>query len=140
MASENRRKRILVTAVNGDLGQAVLKALRLNPRRYVLYGSDATWPGVGEQFLTGEFHRVPMALDHPEVYLAEMERLTYAWGLDAVVPCSEQEIHVLGVLGDPPQLAGGIPVICQSPMFFDHWSDKLLAMIALQASPRDGSL
>ena len=114
---------VLVTAVGGDLGQAVIKALRLGRLPWALHGCDLAADGYGAAF-AASYEAVPAANapDYAERLLAICRRK----GIEAVVPASEEEIAALG-----PRV-GGIPVISQPAAWRSVFGDKLLSMQALQ--------
>ena len=54
--------KVLVTAAGGDLGQAIVKCLRLGSRSYEVHGSDMQDGGVSTLFVD-RCHRLPAARD-----------------------------------------------------------------------------
>ena len=56
------RIRVLVTAVGADLGQALVKSLRVGKEDFEISGCDADASGVGQAFVS-RFHTVPAASD-----------------------------------------------------------------------------
>jgi len=120
--------RILVTAVGGDLGQALIKALRLSKRSIGCYGCDMDGEGIGGAFVDS-FVVVPRA-DDPR-YVDVLDRLCSSKNIHAIVPGSESEIYVLSRLGRPPRLPGGAAIICQDASWIDTYGDKLACMNAL---------
>ena len=120
---------VLVTAVGGDLGQALVKALRLSPQNIALYGCDMDGAGVGSAFLDS-FHVVPRA-DDP-TYIEAMDHLCRSLEAHAVLPGSEPEIHILSRLGSPPKLPCGIPIVCQEASWIEAYGDKLTCVKLLQ--------
>ena len=119
---------VLVTGVGGDLGQALVKALRLSTRPIVCHGSDADEAGVGAVFVES-FQILPRAEDPS--YVNVLDRVCGALGVDVVIPGSEQEIAVLSQLGQPPRLPSGIRVICQQWRWIERYGDKLTCMQTL---------
>jgi carbamoyl-phosphate synthase large subunit len=116
--------RLLITAVNGTLGQAVVKALRLQPEKYFLAGCDAT-DGLGRNFVD-RFFSVPMASDAG--YLPTLEKICREQSISAVVPASEAEI---AALSPACRIASSIPVVCQPAAWIETFGDKLNCMNAL---------
>jgi carbamoyl-phosphate synthase large subunit len=116
--------RLLVTAVNGTLGQAVVKALRLQPEKYFLAGCDAT-DGIGRNFVD-RFYMVPLAGDGK--YLSALAKICREQSISAVVPASEAEISVLSAVR---AIASNIPVVCQPAEWIETFGDKLNCMNAL---------
>jgi len=121
--------RILVTAVGGDFGQALVKALRVSTKPVVCHGCDMDGAGVGSAFVDS-FHVVPRAND--PTYVEFLDRLCCSLTVDAVVPGSEPEIYILARLGNPPTLPCGIPVVCQEASWLDVYGDKLTCMRTLR--------
>ena len=122
-----RPTRVLVTGVGGDLGQALVKALRLTHAPVEVYGCDMDSRSVGEVFVD-EFCVVPPAHDSDH-YVEALDRVCRSFEVDAVVPSSEPEIEVLSRLG---RLPCGSPVICQPADWFETHADKLSCMEALK--------
>ena len=122
---------VLVTAVGGDMGQALVKALRLSHRGWSVVGVDGGDGGSGTAFVDG-FRTVPYARD-TERYVAELDRAAAEWGVAAVVPAAEAEIAVLAALEDS-RLPSGIPVVCQSLRVIGTAGDKLACMDELRGA------
>lgn len=120
--------RVLVTAVGGDLGQGIVKALRLGRRAAVCYGCDMAADGIGPAFVEG-FESVPAA-DEKD-YLKALAAVARAFDVDAVIPASEPEIRRLAAAEQGTRL-GGVPVLVQSPGWLATFGDKLKAMRALE--------
>lgn len=119
---------VLVTGVGGDLGQAVVKALRLSTRPMVCHGCDMDGSGVGSAFVDS-FHVVPRADDM--TYVEVLDHLCSSLAVHAVVPASEPEIQALSVLGTPQRLPCGVPIVCQQASWIEAYGDKLACMKAL---------
>lgn len=128
--------RVLVTGLGGDLGQAVVKALRLSVNRIVCYGCDMDGAGVGSAF-TDSFHVVPRAGD--PTYIEVLDRLCCALAVDAVIPGSESELYLLSRLGSPPRLPSRIPIVSQAASWIEAYGDKLACMRALSGKKRAGA-
>ncbi len=121
--------RVLVTAVGGDLGQALVKALRLARKTVSWHGCDMDGMGVGSAFVDS-FHIVPPADD--ATYIEIVDRLCRTLAVDALVPGSESEIRVLSRLGSPPKLPScAVPIVCQEASWIETYGDKLACMNAL---------
>ena len=120
--------RVLVTAVGGDLGQAVVKALRLSSQKIECHGSDLNARGIGSLF-ADQFHPLPKA-DDP-AYVESLDRLCRSSAIQAVIPANLYEINVLSHLGEQPSLPSGIPIVVQKGEWIDRYGDKLLCMTAL---------
>jgi carbamoyl-phosphate synthase large subunit len=84
--------RLLVTAIDGDLGQSTVKALRLGGPRFTILGCDVGDAPSGEAFVDG-YRPVPRA-DDPR-YLDTLAALCVEMSIDAVLPSSEAEIQAL---------------------------------------------
>lgn len=121
--------RILVTGVEGDFGQALVKALRLCQDPLEIYGCDVEGAGIGSAFVD-RFYQVPYA-DAAD-YLNVLDGICQSHEIQAVVPGSEQEIAVLSGLGSPPKLPGGAVVVCQEAAWIETYGDKLRCMEALE--------
>jgi carbamoyl-phosphate synthase large subunit len=124
------RLRILVTAVGGDFGQALVKALRLGERPMQLHGSDTAANGIGAAFVES-YHVVPAAHDG-ERYLEALDSLCKAARIDVVIPASEAEIKALSQSAGFPRLPSGATIVCQPGEWIDIYGDKLSCMRALE--------
>ena len=120
--------RVLVTGVGGDLGQALVKALRLSTRPIVCHGCDIDSTGVGSAFVES-FHVVPRA-DDPN-YVKVLDHLCSSLAVHTMIPGSEPEIYTLSRLGSPTKLPSGIPIVCQEASWIETYGDKLMCMKAL---------
>ncbi len=120
--------RVLVTAVGGDLGQALVKALRISEANLEISGCDADASGVGEAFVA-RFDVVPAASDSA-AYVSALENLCKRQGIDAVVPASELEILTLAQSG--LRLSCGAVIVCQPWSWLKVFGDKLGCMRALE--------
>lgn len=120
--------RALVTGMGGDLGQALVKALRLSNKLIECHGCDMDGAGVGAAFVDS-FQVVPQAND--PTYVSALKTLCDTRGIDVVVPGSEPEIAVLSRLGHPPRLPSGIPVVSQEREWLETYGDKLACLQAL---------
>jgi carbamoyl-phosphate synthase large subunit len=120
--------RILVTALGGELGQAIAKALRLAGRPYYLVGTDVIADGIAATFAQ-EFHMVPFA--HGLNYVAEITRLCAERKIDCLIPANERELEVLNNAFPCRCLPNGAKLICLDRACYDALKDKLSCMTAL---------
>ena len=120
---------VLVTGVGGDLGQAIVKALKLGVGDIVCHGCDIDSPSPGSAFVDS-FHAVPRADDAS--YIDVLNRLCLDMGIEAVIPGSEPETFVLSRAHDSlRKLPSGAVVVCQDAMWISVYGDKLACMNAL---------
>jgi len=122
--------RVLVTGAGGDLGQAVIKALRLSRERIEVHGSDITSESSAGLFVD-DYHSVPPAGD-TDNYLQKLSNLCQSLGVKAVIPASEPEITVLSRLDSFPKLNNDTVIVCQPAGWIEKYGDKLSCMQALQ--------
>ena len=122
-----RPVRALVTAVGGDLGQALVKALRLSTQPVECLGCDMDSQSAGRVFVD-EFRAVPPATE-TEDYLAALDKICRTLEVDAILPASEPEIEVLS---RAKPLSSGSVIVCQRPNWLDTFGDKLTCMTALR--------
>jgi carbamoyl-phosphate synthase large subunit len=122
------RMRVLVTAVGGDLGQALIKSLRVGQADFEISGCDADASGVGDAFVA-RFHRVPAASDGAD-YVYAIDELCQRDEIDVILPASEVEISVLAQVGQ--RLPSGTVVVCQPWHWLRVFGDKLGCMRALE--------
>lgn len=124
-----RDTRILVTAAAGDLGQAVVKCLRLGCRDYEIQGGDMAAGSAADLFV--ETRHVLPAGRQPD-YVDRLNALCRDCRIDAVIPCSEAEIAALCRCPSHPLLPGGTRIISQSPRINATYGDKLTCMRHLE--------
>ncbi len=120
---------ILVTGVSGDLGQAIIKCLRLMDRPVQVLGCDMVSESTGRVFVDKLFE-VPSA--ESRAYLKRIEDICKKNNVHAVIPSSEPEMIILSKLGIPPRVSCGAAVICQSYSCIELYGDKLKCFRALQ--------
>ncbi|MBZ5705063.1 MAG: ATP-grasp domain-containing protein [Acidobacteriia bacterium] len=122
------RIRVLVTAVGGDLGQALVKSLRVGEVQFEIWGCDVDPSGVGAAFVSS-YQAVPLASD--AAYVAAIDAICKVHRIEAVIPGSEAEIFALA--RQPGlRLPSGAVVVCQPHEWLQTYGDKLLCMRALQ--------
>jgi len=121
--------KVLVTAAGGDLGQAVVKCLRIGSRRYDIHGSDMQTGGVGTLFLE-HYHQLPSARE--ATYLTQLDALCALHQIAAVIPCSEAEISRLCAMETHPLLPCGARIVSQTPQINATYGDKLKCFLNLQ--------
>jgi carbamoyl-phosphate synthase large subunit len=127
---KSARVRILVTGIDGDSGQSLVKALRLSVMPVELHGCDSAGGGLGSTFVRS-CHSVPPASDRA-AYVGRLDEICRRYRMDAVVPATPSEIDVLCRLGDPPRLPSGAPVVCLPASYRDVFDDKLRCYRALE--------
>ena len=120
-------KHILVTAVGGDLGQAIVKALRLAPGMET-HGCDADEQGIAGAFVTSAAVVPPAS--QARSYLTVLDRLCRELRIDAVIPASEAEIARLATAGEA--LPCGARIVAQPALWLRTFGDKLKCMRALE--------
>jgi carbamoyl-phosphate synthase large subunit len=123
-----KERRVLVTALGGELGQAIAKSLRLGSRPYHVVGTDVMANGIGSLFAQ-EFYKVPYAQDSS--YVSEMARLCTERNIDCLIPANESELEVLNEAFPDRVLPNGARLICLAKDVHDVLKDKLLCMHSL---------
>jgi carbamoyl-phosphate synthase large subunit len=129
---EPKKLRILVTGVDGDSGQGLVKALRMSRLPLEIHGCDSSARGVGATFV-GSLYVVPPASDGP-IYVEQLDRICRLHHLHAVIPSTPSEIDALCGLALPPVLPSGVPVICLPACYRNTYDDKLLCYRALEGA------
>jgi carbamoyl-phosphate synthase large subunit len=119
---------VLVTGVEGDAGQGLVKALRMSRCPMEIHGCDISSRGVGGTFVRS-LHLVPPAAEGPS-YVERLDRICRKYRFDAIVPATPEEIDALR--GEP--LPSGVPVISLSPSYRETYDDKLRCYRALEGA------
>jgi len=125
-----KRLRILVTGVDGDSGQGLVKALRMSRMPMEIHGCDSSARGVGATFVSS-LYVVPSASEGA-TYVDQLDRICRRHRIDALVPSTPVEIDALCSLALPPELPSGVPVICLPALYRNIYDDKLLCYRALE--------
>jgi carbamoyl-phosphate synthase large subunit len=122
--------RVLVTAVGGDLGQAVVKALRLSDFVAEIHGCDADDLDYARALVDGYFRAPPAS--EGDRYVRQLDAVCRERSLHAIVPASDPEIIALAHLAPRGTLPCGARVVCQDPDWLDTYGDKLTCMRSLE--------
>ncbi len=123
------RTSVLVTAIRGDLGQSVAKALRLAPGGSIqLCGCDVSH-GLTSQLFVERFATVPRA-DAPD-YVVQLMTTAHRLGAKAIIPASEQEIERLR---EQPALPEQPVIVLPTMGAGVNCADKLSVFKALNAA------
>ena len=117
---------ILVTAVNGDLGQGILKALKLSNLKLNLFGCDVSTMGAGTAFVQS-CELVPFAKDSKE-YLESIKKLCKRMNISAVIPASQPEIELLSMQKIFPLLSNSTVIVSLAYDWIKEFGDKLSCM------------
>ncbi|RJQ30467.1 ATP-grasp domain-containing protein [Candidatus Parcubacteria bacterium] len=113
---------ILVTGVGGDLGQAIIKGLRLIDPPVKIYGCDMIPKGIGDAFVD-EYHHMLAARD-PN-YLECIKELCKKINIDVLIPASEPEIFALSSEIDTLKEFSSTIVLCHKFSWLNEFRDKL---------------
>jgi carbamoyl-phosphate synthase large subunit len=127
---ELSRLRVLVTGVDGDSGQGIVKALRVSRMPMEIHGCDLSGVGVGGTFVQS-IHVVPPA-SAADAYVDRLDQLCARHRFDAVVPSTPVEIDALCGRSDPPALPSGVPVVCLPAAYRELYDDKLYCYRSLE--------
>lgn len=111
---------ILVTAVGGDIGQAIVRVLRRTEGVHRVIGMDAMDDHPAAT-LVDAFHRVPRA-DDPN-YRSVLSDIVRRERVDAVIPVSEPEIAVLHA-AYPNHVLDGVPLLMPGGVVLPTCLDK----------------
>ncbi len=84
-------KKILITAIGGDIAQGVAKILRESNRGYQLIGTDVHDKHAGMLYVD-KFYQVPYACD--DKYISSFKEILKIESIDVVFPISEPEINL----------------------------------------------
>jgi carbamoyl-phosphate synthase large subunit len=126
--AEFTRLKVLVTGVDGDSGQGLVKALRMSRSPMEIHGCDASGRGVGSTFVRS-LHVVPPATAGA-AYVERLDQICQRYGFDALVPSTPVEIDAL----QGETLPSGVPVISLAPSYREIYDDKLRCYRALEGA------
>jgi carbamoyl-phosphate synthase large subunit len=118
--------KILITAVGGDLGQSMIKALRIGEERYQIFGSDIQSGGLGINFVD-HFIVVPKA-SRLRIYLKAINQICLKHRIKCIIPASEIEIQTLGKAYPSGCLPCGTKIVSQSYSWSSIYGDKFSCM------------
>jgi len=85
---------VLITAVGGDIGQGVLKALKLSPYDLSIVGTDVDTHAPG-LFLCDRGYIVPATCKQEDEYINKIIQLCQKENIDIVFSCHEAEQYVI---------------------------------------------
>ena len=126
------KRRILVTAISGDIANGILHILREAGVEFIV-GTDINEYAVGMD-LVDVFHQCRLAVD--EGYVGEMVALCKEYGITHMIPANEREIEVLSpVRGEFEAL--GVKMVLQSPGVLSVCLDKLKTVRFLESAGVD---
>lgn len=126
------KRRILVTAISGDIANGVLHILRDAGVEF-LVGTDINEYAVGMDQVD-VFHRCRLAVD--EGYVEEMAELCRRHGITHMIPVNEREIEVLSPVREKFE-AMGVKMVLQSPEVLSICLDKFRTAEFLRAAGVD---
>ncbi len=112
---------ILVTGISGDLGQAIVKSLRLINEPIQIFGCDMN-PELGSAFVQEAFS-VPAA--DQSNYLREIVKFCRKNDIHAIIPSSEPEIFALSRAVYEKYVDLDVPVVCQDYRWLNNYGDKM---------------
>jgi carbamoyl-phosphate synthase large subunit len=118
--------KVLVTAVGGDLGQAVVKALMISRTAVEIHGCDSNKHCIGQAFVQ-YFHLVPHSSDEAE-YWETVQTISDKFGIVAIIPASEPEISVLSRHAQGEFGLHGTKIISRHSSWTNKYGDKLTCM------------
>ena len=111
---------ILITAVNGDIGSAAVRALRSEAGQ--LFGCDVRPYCPVKELLDG-FSQVPLAVDR-EQYIKSINQIISEHKIDFLLPISEPEIEVINSHRNEINLQPQ-GLLMNSPVIVETFLDKL---------------
>jgi carbamoyl-phosphate synthase large subunit len=115
--------RVLVTAVGGNVGQGVVKALRAGTRDYVIVGADMEPRSAGFSFVDRACV-LPGATD-PEALAVRLTGIIQAERIEAIFVCSPAELSFYTAHAAQLQAATGVRVLINPPDVIRIGRDKL---------------
>jgi carbamoyl-phosphate synthase large subunit len=121
---------ILVTAVGGDVGQGIVKALRLSALPYRILGCDSGPHWFGQAFVDQYFSLPPAS--SPTEYLRALSTRCRSTPIDAIIPGSELETELLAKVSVRNTPVGLPPIVLPTPTLVPVFLDKLLTFRFLQ--------
>jgi len=121
-----KKLRVLVTAVSGDLGQSIIKALAWGSLKPAVFGADMKADGIGRSFVD-TFMVFPPAAEKKK-FLSKLNNFCGRNQIDAIIPSSEIEIKTLACALPDLTLPCGAKIIVQPKSCIEAYSDKLRCM------------
>jgi len=85
-------KKILITAIGGDIGQSIAQCINNSDENFYLYGTDINNKHGGSRYVN-EYCIVPQAKD-PR-YLESISDLVDKKNIDVIIPVNEKEIKII---------------------------------------------
>jgi len=126
------KRRILVTAISGDIANGILHILRENGVEFIV-GTDINEYAVGMDQVD-VFYQCRLAID--EGYVGEMVALCKKYHITHMIPVNEREIEVISpVRGEFEAL--GVKMVLQSPDVLSASLDKLKTVGFLEVAGVD---
>lgn len=120
-------RKILVTAISGDIGNGILKILK-EQTGMELYGCDINSIAVGMDMVK-EFYQCKMAVE--QGYIDELLYNCMRWGITDLIPVNEREIEVIDQAREL-FFEQGINVLIQSAKVLENCLDKIKTARFLQ--------
>ena len=114
--------RILVTAIGGDLSQAIVKCLRMAKEPVTILGGDCDKHGIGSAFVD-QFYHLPSANEFN--YVDALNKICIDNRIDAVIPGSEPEILTLSKAVHFRNKNMNSILVCQDFLWIEKYGDKL---------------
>lgn len=127
---------LVVTAINGDLAQATVKALRLSEHPMTLIGTDCAPITIGQAWVD-QTAQLPRA-DDP-AYFDALHQLLLRTRADVLIPSCEPEIMALArhLHADPHALPQPCRLLAHDARWLETFGDKLCCYQALAAAGVD---
>lgn len=114
---------VLVTAVGGDIGQGVLKALRLAPFRLNIVGTDIS-ASAGGIYLADKGYLVAPAGENPNKFIRQITQICCKEKINIIFSCHENEQHVLAQNKQSLERTTGAEIIVQTLDVLEKTLDK----------------
>jgi carbamoyl-phosphate synthase large subunit len=114
--------RILITAVGGNIGQGIIKALRAAKRRYYIVGIDMEPLSAGFS-MVDSYYRTPRTADR--TFLRRLRSIAQKERLEAIYVCSPSELEYFSVNQIKIEQELGLAIFVNPPDVVRLGSDKL---------------
>ena len=114
--------RVLITAIGGNIGQGILKSLRVSKRNFYIVGIDMEFLSAGFS-LTDSYYRTPRTTD-PD-FTNKLQRIVHKEKIEAIYVCSPSELEFFSINKEKLEQKLGLVIFVNPINVVRIGSDKL---------------